>query len=100
MKYLNTPIEPEGGKTIHPQMAACFETWLLNDGYQAKLLKHIAVVRYFKTGKPSLEVNCHGVMNIPAQNRYTVFLKQYLRHGKVLITTLRGQHPKVLRVAA
>ena len=100
VNYLNTPADPKGVKIIHPQLAECFEAWLFNDGYQSKLLKHIAVARYFKTGKQSLEINCHGVMNTAAQKRYGVFLKQYLRLGKPMITTLRGQHPSYLKVAA
>jgi hypothetical protein len=100
MNYLNNSIEPEGGKTIHLQLAGPFEAWLLNDGYQAKYIKHIPLVRYSKTGKQSLEINGHGVMNAAAKSRYNVFLKQYLRQGKALITALRGQQTKILRVAA
>lgn len=100
MNYLNTPLEPEGGKTIHLQLAGPFETWLLNDGYQAKFIKHIPLVRYSKAGKQTLEVNGIGIMNAAAKSRYHVFLKQYLRQGKAMITKLRDQSPKVLRVAA
>lgn len=100
MNYLNTSIEPEGGKTIHLQLAGPFETWLLNDGYQAKLIKHIPLVRYSKAGKQTLEVNGIGVMNAAAQKHYSVFLKQYLRLGKPMIDVLRGQHPSFLKVAA
>ena len=100
MNYLNTPIEPECGKTIHLQLAGPFETWLLNDGYQAKFIKHIPLVRYSKAGKQTLEVNGIGIMNKAAKSRYHVFLKQYLRQGKAMITKLRDQSPKVLRVAA
>jgi hypothetical protein len=100
MNYLNNSIEPEGGKTIHLQLAGPFEAWLLNDGYQAKYIKHIPIVRYSKTGQQSLEVNGHGVMNAAAQKRYGVFLKQYLRLGKPMIDVLRGQHPSYLKVAA
>lgn len=94
------PIEPEGTKHIHSQLAAPFETWILNGGYQAKFIKHAACVRYSMTNKETLEIYGTGKMNAAAQKRYSIFLKQYLKVGKSLIVSLRDQAPKVLRVAA
>ena len=59
MNYLNTPIEPEGGKTIHLQLAGPFETWLLNDGYQAKFIKHIPPCPLFKSWKANFRSKWH-----------------------------------------
>lgn len=98
MKYL--AIEPEGAKHIHFQMAAPFESWLLNDGYQPKLVKHAALVRYSRSNKETLEIDSTGKMNAAAQKRYAIFLKQYLKVGKSLIESLRAQAPKILRKAA
>ena len=100
MNYLNTPIKPEGGKTIHLQLAGPFETWLLNDGYQAKFIRHVPCVRYSMPNKETLEIDGTGKMNAEAQKRYAIFLKQYLKVGKSLIESLRAQTPKILKVAA
>ena len=98
MKYL--AIEPEDTKYIHFQLAGPFETWILNGGYQAKLIKHAACVRYSMANKETLEIDSTGKMNAAAQKRYAIFLKQYLKVGKSLIESLRAQAPKVLKVAA
>lgn len=98
MKYL--AIEPEDTKYIHFQLAGPFETWVLNGGYQAKFIKHAAVVRYSMINKETLEIDSTGKMNAAAQKRYAIFLKQYLKVGKSLISSLRAQAPKILRVAA
>jgi len=98
MNYLAT--EPEGTKHIHLQLAGPFETWLLNDGYQAKFIKHALCVRYSMTNKETLEIDGTGKMNAAAQKRYAIFLKQYLKVGKSLIESLRAQAPKTLRIAA
>lgn len=98
MNYL--AIEPEGTKHIHFQLAGTFETWILNGGYQAKLIKHAACVRYSMANKETLEIDSTGKMNAAAQKRYAIFLKQYLKVGKSLIKSLRAQAPKILRVAA
>lgn len=94
------PIDPKGTKKIHFSLAAPFENWLLNDGYQPKLVKHAALVRYSMTNKETLEIYGTGKMNAAAQKRYSIFLKQYLKIGKSLIVSLHDQAPKVLRVAA
>ena len=98
IKYLSP--EPEGTKHIHLQLAGPFEMWLLNDGYQSRLIKHAVLVRYSKATKQTLEIDGTGKMNEAAQKRYAIFLKQYLRVGKSLIESLRAQAPKVLKVAA
>jgi len=98
IKYLTT--EPEGTKHIHFQLAGPFETWILNGGYQAKLIKHAACVRYSMANKETLEIDSTGKMNTAAQKRYAIFLKQYLKVGKSLINSLRAQAPKILKVAA
>lgn len=98
IKYLTT--EPEGTKHIHFQLAGPFETWVLNGGYQAKIIKHAACVRYSMANKETLEIDSTGKMNAAAQKRYAIFLKQYLKVGKSLIASLRAQAPKTLRVAA
>lgn len=98
IKYLAT--EPEGTKHIHLQLAGPFETWLLNGGYQAKVIKHAACVCYSMKNKETLEIDGTGKMNAAAQKRYAIFLKQYLKVGKSLIESLRAQAPKVLKVAA
>ena len=98
MKYL--AIEPEDTKYIHFQLAGPFETWILNGGYQAKLIKHAACVRYSMANKETLEIDSTGKMNTAAQKRYAIFLKQYLKVGKSLINSLRAQAPKVFKVAA
>ncbi|OTG64376.1 hypothetical protein B9T25_13120 [Acinetobacter sp. ANC 4470] len=97
MKLLD--IEPKGTSFIHFQLAAAFENWLLNDGYQAKPIKHAAVVRYSMANKETLEIYSTGKMNEAAQKRYSLFLKQYLRLGKSMIASLKGQSPKMLKVA-
>lgn len=94
------PIEPKGTKKIHFSLAAPFETWILNGGYQAKFIKHAACVRYSMTNKETLEIDGTGKMNAAAQKRYSIFLKQYLKVGKPLLVSLRAQAPKVLRMAA
>lgn len=94
------PIEPKGTKIIHFSLAAPFETWILNGGYQAKFIKHAACVRYSMTNKETLEIDGTGKMNAAAQKRYSIFLKQYLKVGKPLLVSLRAQAPKVLRMAA
>ena len=98
IKYLE--IEPEGNKHIHFQLAGPFETWILNGGYQAKLIKHAACVRYSMANKETLEIDSTGKMNTAAQKRYAIFLKQCLKVGKSLIESLRAQAPKILKVAA
>ena len=98
MKYL--AIEPEDTKHIHFQLAGPFETWILNGGYQAKFIKHAAIVRYSMANKETLEIDGTGKMNTAAQKRYAIFLKQYLKVGKSLIESLRAQAPKILKVAA
>ena len=98
MKYL--AIEPEDTKHIHFQLAGPFETWILNGGYQAKLIKHAACVRYSMANKETLEIDGTGKINAAAQKRYAIFLQRYLKVGKLLITSLRAQTPKTLRVAA
>lgn len=98
MKYL--AIELEDTKHIHFQLAGPFETWILNGGYQAKLIKHAACVRYSMANKETLEIDSTGKMNTAAQKRYAIFLKQYLKVGKSLIESLRAQAPKILKVAA
>lgn len=92
-------IEPKGRKFIHFQLAASFENWLLNDGYHGKLIKHSALIRYSKANRPTLEIYSTGKMNEAAQKRYSLFLKQYLRLGKSMITSLKCQSPKILKVA-
>ncbi|MEZ2773443.1 hypothetical protein ACBP83_06350 [Acinetobacter pseudolwoffii] len=94
------PIEPKGTKKIHFSLAAPSENWLLNDGYQPKLVKHAALVRYSKSNKPTLEIDSTGKMSEATQKRYAIFLKQYLKVGKPLLVSLRAQAPKVLRMAA
>lgn len=98
LSYLE--IEPEGTEYIHIQLAAIFETWILNGGYQAKITKDTTCVRYTKTNKETLEIDGTGKMNAAAQKRYAIFLKQYLKVGKSLIESLRAQAPKTLRIAA
>jgi|GEM_PF-1406868 len=98
MNYLAT--EPEGTTHIHLQFKGPFETWILNGGYQAKFIKHAAVVRYSMANKETLEIDGTGKMNTAAQKRYAIFLKQYLKVGKSLIESLRAQAPKTLRIAA
>lgn len=98
MNYLE--IEPEGTKHIHFQLAGPFETWILNGGYQAKFIKHAAVVRYSMPNKETLEIDGTGRMNAAAQKRYAIFLKQYLKVGKSLINSLRAQTPRILKAAA
>ena len=98
MNYLE--IEPQGTTHIHLQFEGPFETWLLNGGYQAKVIKHAACVCYSMKNKETLEIDGTGKMNAAAQKRYAIFLKQYLKVGKSLIESLRAQAPKTLRVAA
>ena len=98
MNYLE--IEPEGTKHIHFHLAGPFETWILNGAYQAKFIKHAAVVCYSMANKETLEIDSTGKMNAVAQKRYAIFLKQYLKVGKSLIESLRAQAPKILKVAA
>lgn len=94
------PIEPKGTRIIHLNLASPFESWLLNDGYKPRLVKHAAVVRYSKLNKPTLEIDSTGKMSEATQKRYAIFLKQYLKFGKPLLVSLRAQAPKVLRMAA
>ncbi|WP_445344794.1 hypothetical protein [Acinetobacter bohemicus] len=98
MKLLD--IEPKGTKFIHFKLAIAFENWLLNDGYCPKLIKHSALIRFSKTNKPTIEIYSTGKMNEAAQKCYSIFLKQYLRLGKSMIASLKGQSPKMLKVAA
>ncbi len=69
------PIEPEGTKKIHFSLAAPFENWLLNDGYQPKLVKNAALVRYSKSNKPTLEIDSTGRLNKPATQLFEGFKK-------------------------
>ena len=98
LSYLE--IEPEGTEYIHIQLAAIFETWILNGGYQAKITKDTTCVRYTKTNKETLQIDSTGKMNEAAQKRYVIFIKLYFKIGKSVILTLKGQTPKVLRIAA
>ncbi|WP_165493988.1 hypothetical protein [Acinetobacter sp. ANC 3781] len=50
--------------------------------------------------KETLEIDGTGKINAAAQKRYAIFLQRYLKVGKLLITSLRAQTPKTLRVAA
>lgn len=100
LNYLSIQPEPiKPFKYIAVQMAVPFEQWLLNDGYQPRLIKHHAVVRFIKTNKQSIEINSNGVLNEPGRKRYAIFLQQYFKKGHGFISALRTQAPKLMKVA-
>lgn len=101
MNYLSFLPEPQKTKmTVHPKIAVAFEQWLLNDGYQPKLIVHAGVVHYVKSKKPKLEINNLGAMNEATQKRYKMFLLQYFKKGHSFIQILVSQAPKILAQVA
>ena len=73
----------------HPNLIAAFTMFIINDGYEYKIGKN--KVYFDKPTKPQVKINRRGEMNVAATNRYVIFLKMWLQHGKDFIYKLNFQ---------
>ena len=71
---------------VSKNILACFEIWLIKDGFKGKRTQ--ISVQYFNA-KQRLEMDYTGRMNKPMKQRYEIFLKQYLNNGKEFLEGLK-----------
>ena len=68
-----------------------FSIFVINNDYCCTVNKLQGDIVFTKTKKPSLKIDRFGNMNEAAQQRYELFLRMWLAHGKQFMIRLQAQ---------
>ncbi|AXY56838.1 hypothetical protein CDG60_09850 [Acinetobacter chinensis] len=73
------------------QLIPAFTMFIATDGYKCVINKIVGEAVFTKANKPGLKIDRFGNMNEPAQKRYELFLKLWLKNGKAFVLRLQAQ---------